>query len=357
MRAVAQALLWQVGSLLLTSTGYCSSKLAARGIDAPTAQSAANYMLLSLHSVQLWLRQRRQKQSDSILLTQVDDSGSNVRWWVWLLIAAADVEANYLLVRAYQYTDITSVCVLDAFTVPTVMILSRCYFGVGYTWRQLCAAMLCVVGIVVLFATDLFQNDGVRFPRAWVGDLLVLLGATLYGCSNVAQEHMVRVVVDRVEYLANLGTYGAIIAIAQSLIVERSALEAVWATAKSSRTAQLMELAALEAGYVGSLFGFYMLVAALLESGSSATLMNLSLLTSDFSSVAIGVTLLHSSPGAVYAVAFALVVGGLTLYHTSTISAREPDSSRQVGEEECVSRYVAHGGGHHGDPAASGSAT
>jgi len=32
----------------------------------------------------------------------------------YLLLAAVDVEANYLIVRAYQYTNITSVTLLDS---------------------------------------------------------------------------------------------------------------------------------------------------------------------------------------------------------------------------------------------------
>ena len=39
----------------------------------------------------------------------------------WLLLGFADVEGNYLIVRAYQYTDITSVTLLDAFAVPGVI--------------------------------------------------------------------------------------------------------------------------------------------------------------------------------------------------------------------------------------------
>lgn len=44
---------WQLVSMLLTATGYCSQRLAQRGIDAPTAQTVANYALLGLHAVPL----------------------------------------------------------------------------------------------------------------------------------------------------------------------------------------------------------------------------------------------------------------------------------------------------------------
>ena len=58
----------------------------------------------------------------------------------------------------------------------------------------------------------------------------------------------------------------------------------------------LLEAALLEAGFVASMAGFYMLCALLLESGSSATLMNLSLLTSDFWAVAVKIAAQLASP-------------------------------------------------------------
>lgn len=312
---LAPLLLWQFVSVLLTATGFCSQRLAALGIDAPTAQSAANYVLLSLHWVPL---------AGGCRARAAPESSAHMRWWHWLLIAFADVEANYLLVKAYQFTDITSVCVLDAFTIPTVIVLSASCFGTSYSWRQLLAAALCLGGIVALFASDLLQNSaGGRFPHAWIGDLLVLSGAALYGVSNVAQEHLVRCVVEPVEYLAHLGLYGAVIALVQVALFERAALESAWTRASELGRSEMIELAALEVGFIGSLFGFYLFVAHLLARGSSATLMNLSLLTSDFWSVAVGVSLLDSNPGGVYAGAFSLVVAGLALYHCGGEEARE----------------------------------
>jgi hypothetical protein len=44
--------------------------------------------------------------------------------WKYALLAVADVEANYFVVKAYSYTSITSVMLLDCFTIPCVMVLS-----------------------------------------------------------------------------------------------------------------------------------------------------------------------------------------------------------------------------------------
>ena len=52
--------------------------------------------------------------------------------WFYFLVSLVDVEANYLVVKAYQYTSITSVMLLDSFTIPCVMLLSFIFLGSRY---------------------------------------------------------------------------------------------------------------------------------------------------------------------------------------------------------------------------------
>ena len=105
-----QLLAWQGCSVLLTATGFTSQRLAERGIAAPTAQSLAVYLVLMLHAITA----RRDNRVAGLPPVARP-------WWQWLLLGFADVEGNYLIVRAYQYTDITSVTLLDAFAVPGVI--------------------------------------------------------------------------------------------------------------------------------------------------------------------------------------------------------------------------------------------
>jgi hypothetical protein len=50
------------------------------------------------------------------------------------LLALADVEANYIIVLAYQYTSITSVTLLDCATIPFAMAFSHLALGTRYKW-------------------------------------------------------------------------------------------------------------------------------------------------------------------------------------------------------------------------------
>ncbi len=75
-------------------------------------------------------------------------------------------------------------------------------------------------------------------------------------------------------------------------------------------------------GFAGCLFLLYSLVPLLLKQ-SSATVMNLSLLTSDVYSLLFGLFLFHLKFSWLYFLAFGLVVAGLIVYNQAPEVARE----------------------------------
>ena len=64
------------------------------------AQSAFNYMTLCVVFVPIWMN-----------IVGLSSIGIVLRrkWWIYLLIAFADVEANYLIVKAYSLTLVTTI--------------------------------------------------------------------------------------------------------------------------------------------------------------------------------------------------------------------------------------------------------
>ncbi|KAG0484908.1 hypothetical protein HPP92_008987 [Vanilla planifolia] len=74
-------ILGQFVSLLITSTGFSSSQLSRRGINAPTSQSFLNYLLLAIFYGGILLHRRRWLQ---------------MKWYYYVMLAIVDVEANYL---------------------------------------------------------------------------------------------------------------------------------------------------------------------------------------------------------------------------------------------------------------------
>jgi solute carrier family 35 protein F1/2 len=142
----------------------------------------------------------------------------------YLLLSFVDVEANYfgkhltlapvsliiVVVKAYQYTSITSVMLLDCFTIPCVMVLSRIFLKATYSKKQYIAVALCLSGLFVLVVSDYFYNPKDSGSKPILGDICCLLGAFLYAVSNVGEEVLVKKN-GRSEWLSMIGVGGTVI--------------------------------------------------------------------------------------------------------------------------------------------------
>eukprot|EP00808_Paulinella_micropora_P028023 g66945.t1 len=295
-------LLGQLLSILLTGTGTFAQLLAARESRfQPAAMNLLNYFLLSLH----------------VFLLPCRAKGLSTPWLKFFLVALADVEGNFFLVLAYRYTTITSVQILDSFTIPCVMALSLLCFRKSYSRWQYLGAFFCLLGLMALVATDFYtgRNDegGMKSNKA-VGDVLVICGCFLYSLSNLGQEHLVKNV-DRVEFLAMLGFFGCVVTFVHIAAFERDA----FAELTSHSSSAWLELG----GYVACLFGLYMLTPTLLI-WSNAVFLNLSFLTADFWSIVVAIFVFHSTLYFSYFVALGLTVCGLLLWNLSSSPPKYP---------------------------------
>ncbi|RHZ14944.1 hypothetical protein DYB37_005205 [Aphanomyces astaci] len=232
------------------------------------------------------------------------------RWWTredgsshYTLLAFADVEANFLVVLAYKYTTISSAMLLDCFTLPVVMFLSITFLHAKYATQHYAGVGLCLFGICFLIVSDIMNYKDSSFASdsfnttALVGDALSLLGATIYGISNVAQEYFVKTK-SRSEFLGNLGLHGFVICGIQAYVVEHDAFVAI--------TWYGISLASIT--YILNLDHDIML-----RDGDSA-IFNMSLLTSDFFGVLAGIYLFHESLSWLYCVGFVCILAGLAVY-------------------------------------------
>ena len=114
--------LGQVISLLIAGTGVSSSFLVEWGVSVPTTQNALNYALLLF----TYLGYRAVTRGWPHLFRL------HLPWWRYALLGLCDVEANFLIVLAYRYTTITSVMLIDCWTIPCVMVLSFLFLGARY---------------------------------------------------------------------------------------------------------------------------------------------------------------------------------------------------------------------------------
>lgn len=285
LKAIA---LGQILSLLVTCTGLTSSVLARNGIDAPTTQSLLNYILLATVYGSILVYRRKVIQ---------------IPWWTYFMLAIFDVEANYLAVKAYQYTSITSVMLLDCWTIPCVLVLTWLALKTRYATGHLLGVAICVGGLILVIFSDVHAQDRSGGSNVILGDTLVLGASMLYAITNVSEEFAVKKT-DQVEFLAHIGLFGTVISACQLFVLELHELQSVHWTVNSI---------APFLGFALSCFSFASLVPLLLQM-SGSTMLNLSLLTSDMWAVAVRALGFHESVDSLYFLAFGLVAVGLVVY-------------------------------------------
>ncbi|XP_010909851.1 uncharacterized protein [Elaeis guineensis] len=308
-RLVFILFLGQLVSFFLAVASFTSSYIADLGADVPLTQSFFTYLSLSLvyGAVLLYRRQK--------LL---------VPWYWYIVLAIVDVQGNYLVIKAYQYSSITSVTLLDCWTIPWVIILTWLVLGTRYSLWQFFGAALCVVGLSLVLLSDSTDSSG-DAKKPLLGDALVIAGTFCYAFSNVGEEFCVKRK-DRVEVVTMLGVFGVLVSACEIAIFERKDLEAVkWTSTMIS----------LFFGFVAATFLFYTVVPFVLKM-SGATLFNLSLLTSDMWAVVIRIFFYHQQVDWLYYLAFVVVAIGLLIY---SLNETGPLSATATGDEEATIPY------------------
>ena len=310
--------LGQLISLSVAFTGWSATDLAERGLHTPTLQVAIPYCLLAFTYGSRYFRDPSSPKFNLYF------PSSRKPWWVYALLAIVDVEANAAAVRAYQYTSITSIMLLDCLSVPFSMILSYYFLGARYSLRQYVGVLVCMVGLGVLVASDSSPQAPGAAPL--IGDALCVVAALFYASSNVGQEAVLKSSslgggADdttkngvRAEFLALLGIWGFLLSLVQGAFTDLENLKAV-----HLNTAIIGSLVAFSV----SLFFVYVLASRVLLETDSA-FFNLSLLSSDLWAMLIAVVFLGTPPPPLYYLAFLLIAAGLTLYHMSPFELSTP---------------------------------
>ncbi|KAL1925130.1 uncharacterized protein VTP21DRAFT_13 [Calcarisporiella thermophila] len=228
------------------------------------------------------------------------------RWWIYIILAIVDVEANYLVNKSYQYTNLLSAMLLDSWTIPCIVVFSIIFLRIRYRWTQYVGVFLCLVGMGILMGGDYLANPDIIHGAADMlkGDLFCIAGATLYATSNLIEEIMVRKR-PLYEVVGQLGFWATIVSAIQLSVLERDEL----GTLHNSGAV---------IGYILT-YDFAMVciysLAPVLFRLSSATFFNLSLLTSDFYGLLFGLLLFGSRAHYLYPIAYVLIIVGIILYN------------------------------------------
>ncbi|XP_026082210.1 solute carrier family 35 member F2 isoform X2 [Carassius auratus] len=309
-------------SALICGTAVTSQYLATvYYLNTPMLQSFINYILLGITYTTALIFRRGDGNILQILKT---------KWWKYLLLGLTDVEANYAVVKAYQYTTLTSIQLLDCFIIPVLMILSWFFLKTRYRIIHYVAVCICLAGVGAMVGADILagQDQG-SSSDILLGDGLVLVSATLYAISNVCQEYTVKNL-SRVEFLGMVGLFGSIISAIQLGILEHNEV---------SRIQWTWEIALILAGYAVCMYGFYSFMPLVIKM-SSATAVNLSLLTGDLFSLFCGLFLFQYAFSGLYIVSLVVILVGFIMFNTvPTLNPALAPSSDEEGWDNHAAEF------------------
>ncbi|KAJ0969785.1 hypothetical protein J5N97_022662 [Dioscorea zingiberensis] len=298
--------LGQLVSFSLAVSSFIASYMASIGIDTPLTQSFFTYLTLSLVLGSIFLYRRCK------LL---------VPWYLYLALGFVDVQGNYLSVKAYQYSSITSVTLLDCWIIPWVMILTWFVVQTRYSLWQFVGAAICVGGLALVLLSDhkASSDDGMK---PLLGDALVIGSTFFFAMSSVGEEFFVKRR-NLFEVLTMLGVFGAMVTACEISIFERKNLESVqWS----------LTVISLYIGYAAAGFLFYILVPFILKMSGSA-LFNLSLLTSDMWAIVIRIFIYNQQVNWLYYLAFSFAAIGLIMY---SLNEKGSATATTIEDEEAT---------------------
>ncbi|XP_037533585.1 solute carrier family 35 member F2 [Nematolebias whitei] len=325
---------WQLAQTLAMGQGLaaliCATAVSSQylvsdfHVNTPMLQSLLNYLLLCVTYTTMLLCRTGDGNILQILRR---------RWWKYLLLGLVDVEANYTVVKAYQYTTLTSVQLLDCFVIPVLMLLSWWVLKTRYRMVHYVAVCVCLLGVGAMVGADLLAGrDQGSASNMLLGDGLVLLSATLYAVSNVSQEYTVKKL-SRVEFLGMVGLFGTIISTVQMVILERSEVSNIkWS----------WQVGLLFSAYALCMFALYSWMPVVMKLSSAASV-NLSLLTADLFSLFFGIFLFHYNFSGLYVVSLVVILIGFITFNAVPTPTNPTDtsSSSSLSEEGYYDNTVA----------------
>jgi drug/metabolite transporter (DMT)-like permease len=89
----------------------------------------------------------------------------------------------HLVVKAFSLTTITAAMILNVFTIPSALLLSKVILKVKFRSNRYCFAVgMSLAAVSVIFIHDILMDDGTKVEisaKAVFGDFLVILASFL----------------------------------------------------------------------------------------------------------------------------------------------------------------------------------
>ena len=169
-RVAKTILLGQLISFLIAGTGFFASLLSNNGVSVPVFLMMFNYAFLIP-----FMFFRAQSASSDVSEETYSPFQLKCPLWLYIIIAVIDLEANVIIITAYRYTSVTSVMLLDCFSIPCVMLLSYAFLRAQYCRRHLMGTFICLLGMGLIVLSDSQHSNSSDARNPLYGDILCLV--------------------------------------------------------------------------------------------------------------------------------------------------------------------------------------
>ncbi|ORZ30906.1 solute carrier family 35 member SLC35F1/F2/F6 [Catenaria anguillulae PL171] len=330
----------QLLSLLVASSQLFNSGLnLAANASTPTGfylsftQLALHYLLLFLVFGVLHVVKRKNNDPNWSVA-----NWRNV-WHIYLAFGVFDFYANYAVTKAFAYTSPLSAFLLNQSSTPFTVLISMVVFRARYSALHLAALLIAIGGLAIivwqdLTATSRLSTDVTDSSTVALGNFLGLISGLGFALANTTQEWAVKRLGGPNELCLFVGFFGTLVSCVHMSIFERQ---------------EISDLVGMSSdvvpSFAGNLIGFLVAMFTLYSVGpyffrmASATLFNVSLLTSGFFVLLGTVVIMKSSSiTAWYFGGFMLMVVGLFVFNFDPKGWKDvfmaDQAGAQVGEED-----------------------
>ena len=234
-----------------------------------------------------------------------------------------DWHANFLIVKAYSYTTITSVMILMVFTVPSAVLLSIIFLRVRYSIVHYISSVVSILAVIAIVLWDIFESDSednTSKMNIILGDLFWIAGVFLLASTNVYQEWLLFKGYEVHQIIAFLAPAGILFAVIEAWIVGE------FKTVSSMENSHILPSIAFYAGFAGVNFILYSFIPVFI-SMAGATLMNIGNLTASVYSMIFDIFLFNGQFKWFYLIGFTFQILSIVLF-----SLKDPINPNMINE-------------------------
>ncbi len=156
-------------------------------------------------------------------------------WYFYLILAFLDVQANYFVVLSFQYTSLINTNLLTSLSIISVMTTSKIILKKVFRAYHFVGSFLVLLGASFIVSSDFHLRGEPPSEQKALGvvnihhlhlrgDLFAITAALLFGFNDALAEYCIEVSTVE-EYLAMLGIFGYFFSISESILFEREQVQ------------------------------------------------------------------------------------------------------------------------------------